>query len=76
MLKESAIGGRFSYAVLSQQPTIFITEVIFFTLEKKYSHQKKNIKQVNDNSGYPINKKNKSTKQLCAPNISCDTNSI
>lgn len=35
MLKESAIGGRFSYAVLSQQPTIFITEVIFFYARKK-----------------------------------------
>lgn len=40
MLKESAIGGRFSYAVLSQQPTIFITEVIFFTLEKKIVSRK------------------------------------
>lgn len=34
MLKESAIGGRFSYAVLSQQPTIFITEVIFLRVKK------------------------------------------
>lgn len=36
MLKESAIGGRFSYAVFSQQPTISITEVKKnVTLEKK-----------------------------------------